>query len=296
MTNPFGDPGQHPENDPHYGQQNPQQPANPYAGDYSSPQQDMNAGYAGGGYQAGYPGGYPGAYQATGPALAPGKFDAVDSLGQAWKIFTEKLGSWLLSSLIYGGIGTVAFFVAYIPFIAMLIANTDETGEFSGPFPVGAASMVGVGFVVMMVLMILWEMVTYREAVYAVGGKKPALKDFFNYRRCGFLFLVYIVVGLLSMLGLIALIVGAIVVGIFLMFAMPAAVFEDVSLDDALKSSVDVVKNNIGQTLLVFLLAMVISAIGGAVIIGSIFAVPLIYIFYAHAYMTATGRPVQRRP
>lgn len=152
-----------------------------------------------------------------------------------------------------------------------------------------------VTFAVAMVSMMLWSYVCYREAVYAVGGKRPEIKDMFTFRRVGILFLLSIVVGLLELVGLLALIIGVFVVSFFLMFAMPAIVFEDMSIGDALKSSYQVAKDNVGQALLLFLLMAVVNGIGGSVVFGVLLTQPLCYLAAAHAYMTATGRPVQER-
>ncbi|AKK03867.1 hypothetical protein [Corynebacterium epidermidicanis] len=235
-------------------------------------------------------------YAATQTTPAPGTFDAMDSISQAWKIFAERPGAWLLSALAYGVAFGLSFLVAYVIFFAYMIANTDEvTGEFTGDF--SPAIIVGMVLLLLvgMVAMILWELVSYREAVYAVGGKKVTFKDFFTFKRCGIMFVVSLAVGLLSVLGVIALIIGAVVVSFLLMFAMTAAVPEGQTVGGAISSSFEVVKNNIVPSLVLFLLLAVINGIGGATYVGIIFTYPLTFLAMSHAYLTAKGLPVQRR-
>lgn len=230
------------------------------------------------------------------PPLEPGKFDAVRSLEQSWRIFAEKPVGWIVSTAIYLGIYFLIFFSGYIALVATMALNTDEeTGEFVGGVPWGLITTFGALMVVALIALVLWELVTRREAVYAVSGKRPEIKDFFTYRRCGVMFLMLIVVGLLTTVGMLGLIIGMFVVAFFLYFAMPAIVFEDMGIGDALKSSYNVVKNNLGQSLLLCLLVIVINGIGGSFVFGVLLTGPLCYLAVSHAYMVATGRPVQER-
>ncbi|MEJ5928697.1 hypothetical protein WG915_08725 [Corynebacterium sp. H128] len=220
-----------------------------------------------------------------------GTFDAMDSIGQAWNIMRENLGAWLLSALTYLGVYLLLFAGVMVGWFVYFVQISAADAAPS----LMALILFFIAICVSVVAMVLYELVLFRESVYAVGGKRPSYRDFFTFRRCSMLFLVSIVVGLLSMLGLIALIIGSIVISFFLGFAMPAAVFEDMTVGAALKSSYEVVKNNVGQSLLLFVLLYLINAAGGTVLVGMIFTIPFTYIAMSHAYMVAVGRPVQRR-
>ncbi|MEJ5998263.1 hypothetical protein [Corynebacterium sp. H130] len=235
---------------------------------------------------------------APGPQpLPPGKFDAIRSLEQGWRIFAEKPGGWIGSAAVYMGIFFVGYLASYFSLIFIFTSRIDEeTGEFDGSnMSWGIIAALAAVLVISIIAALIWELVTVREAVYAVGGKKPEFKDFFTFRRCGVLFLMLIVVGLLATLGMFALIIGMFVVAFFFMFAMFAIVFEDMSIGSALKTSYTVAKENVGQTLLLWLLTSIINGIGGSFIFGVLLTGPLCYIAIAHAYMTATGRPVSER-
>lgn len=223
--------------------------------------------------------------------IPPGSFDAMDSLTQAWRIITEKPLGWLLSSVVYFAIfGVIAFF-GYIIFLV----NVALIPEGSDEFPVMPFVTFCVLLLVGAISLVLWELVLTREAVYAAGGKRPEFKDFFTFQRCGILFVGSILIALASMLGFLVFIIGSFVVSIALMFVMPALVFDDMSIGAAFKSSFEVVKANLGQTLLLFVLIAILNGIGGSLGAATIVTVPFGVIATAHAYMKAAGRPLQHR-
>lgn len=251
-----------------------------------------------GSFEAGYQQGYPSIQQSFTPAppLAPGTFECLRSLEQAWRIFKEKPLSWILPSLVYFGVGIVFYLVGYIQFlIAMTRASDPETGEIEGNFPWTSLTVMIVCVSVFMVCVCLWGFIATREAVYAVGGKRPEFRDLFTFRRVGIMLVLSLLIMLLQIVGLLAFIVGVLVVSFFLLFALPAIVFEGVGFGDALKSSCKVVKENPGQTLLLYLLVAILCGVGSSTFLGIVITQPLCQLAIAHAYMTATGRPVEER-
>ncbi len=87
--------------------------------------------------------------------------------------------------------------------------------------------------------------------------------------RLGGLLMLTLAVTLLSALGLVALIVGAVVVAVYLSLATPAYVLEAQSTGDALRRSWRLVKGSWWRTLGVLLLS---AAVGGVLML--IFAIP----------------------
>lgn len=268
MTNPYNG-GSHPENF-----------------DSANPGYYQGYGASGGGYHQGY---------APQPQLQPGTFDCMRSIEQGWRVFKEKPASWIVGALVFTGISLVLYLVGYIQFIVGMAMNSDpETGDVTS-FPFASFGIFMACLVVLMIASLLWTAIGYREASYAVAGKRPEIKDMFTFRRVGIIIVLSIVVGLLEMLGMLALFIGMFVVAFFLMFALPSIVCEDMGIGEAMKSSYTVVKNNVGQSLLLLVLIMVINGIGGSIIIGVLVTQPICFIAMSHAYLTATGRQVQER-
>ncbi|MDU0479816.1 hypothetical protein QVA66_11300 [Staphylococcus chromogenes] len=289
-NNPFGQQPAQPHGEANGAQGFPTYPNGPEENPFGGSSQPYGQGAYGYEQNQGYQ-----QYNQPQTALQPGKFDAIDSLGQAWKIFMEKPGAWILSSLVYIVIFSVVFFGSYVPMIFSIINSTDPvTGEVKDVNP---TSMVlsGIGILIATIAIMLFQIVCLREAMYAVAGKRPEFRDFFTYKRFGMIFLVSIVVSVLVFLGLIALVIGSLVVGFFLTFATVAAVEEDATVGSSIKNSVNVVKANAVQTLILLLVLIAISAIGGSILIGYVVVYPIVYLSYAHAYRTAQGLPVVRR-
>lgn len=288
MSNPF-DSGNNEPQKPEYGGQESGQESS--YGQQGYGQQD---------YGQPYPGsasGYDQANQYGSPLMQrePGKFDALESIGQGWKVFAERPAAWVVSAIVYMAIFGVLYLVGLVPFIAWNVANTDEYGnQTASPSP----SLIITFFVsvfIAVVVLVLWELVMYRVAFEALSGAKPEIKNFFNYSRVGIIFLTSLVTGLLTILGVIALVIGMFVVAFFLTFAVAAAAVPGATVGDSLKKSFEVVKRNPLQTLIFAILITIINGIGGAVWIGMVITYPITIIATMHALLTATNGPVQQR-
>lgn len=306
MTNPFDPSGksnepQNPFGGEGYGQGQPSSypsypngPQDNYSGGNAQPYgtaDQYNSGYQ-------YGGQFAGGQQSFDPQAshgAAGTFDALDSLGQAWKIFCEKPLSWILASVIYYALYTVIFLGGFLPLIVWSSANTDPYGELEGDMPPGIILLAVVAAIIAIVVLVLFQLVFTRSAVESVQGLKPSIKDFFTFRRVGAILVTVVVAGLLQMLGLIALIIGAFVVAFFLMFAPYAAVPEGQTVGGALRASKDTVLRNVGQSLILVLIIFGLSLVASLTGVATIVTTPLTMIMLAHAYLTANNLNVQRR-
>lgn len=238
-----------------------------------------------------YPGGY-----VENPPLAPGKFDGVKSMEQAWRIFAERPISWIVPAVLAFAVFLVGFLSTYIFLVADMLLHQSEWAEGSEQIPwLYLSSLV----VVLVVFLVVWTIVAtsfYRESVLAVQGKRPEIRDFFKLDRLGMMIAVAIVAGLLSLLGLLAFVVGSIVVGFFLTFVYVAAMVPGMTVGQALKESFQVVKNNVGHTLLLFGVNIVLQWLANFTGVGYVFVFPFMTLTFAHAFLTATGRPTCYRP
>lgn len=223
--------------------------------------------------------------------LAPGKFDALESLTQAWRVFTEKPWSWLLSGAIYLAIFMVCYLGGYFYFtisIAMM-------GEEADSMPIAPLVSFIVALLIGCIALFLWSVITYRESALALTGKRPELGDFFTFRRVGILIVASLILGVLSLLGFLVFIIGTFVVSFFLSFFLPAVAVGGIGIGDAFKSGYQVVRANMGQTFLLFIMNLVVGSSGGVMGLGSLLFVPLLALAHVHAYLRATGRPMEYR-
>ncbi|MEJ5928696.1 hypothetical protein WG915_08720 [Corynebacterium sp. H128] len=298
MSNPFGNPegdaSQNPYGNNPYGSPQPNTGQGGQAGypHNPSPNDPQQAGYQQPGY--GYGGGYPqgGNPQYPGVQSQAGKFDAVNSLEQGWRGFKENPWPWILGMLIYGVIGGLIFLGGIVPTIMWSIENS--ANEATQP-PFGSIIILILATVIFTIVMLILQAINTRNAVRVASGERISLRDFFTFDAVPKIFLVAFLVNIAVNLGSYLVIVGVIVAFLF-MFAGYAAAVPGVGIFDAFAESFTVVKNNLGQALLFLLLAGLIAMLGVlALLIGTLVASPVIVIATAHAYLKATGRPVQER-
>lgn len=118
-------------------------------------------------------------------------------------------------------------------------------------------------------------------AMRGVKGEKVEINDVFegfNHFVQSWIFMIVSVV--LIFIGVMLLVVPGIILLILLIYALPLLVIRDYGAIDAIKESINIAKANFTETIFIFLVAMVISLIGGSIRIGAILTTPFIMIFY----------------
>lgn len=289
--NQFGQPAGEQGAQAGYGQQGNGQP---YGGQQGYGQQQA------GGYQA-YPNqGYANqAYPNQGYAnqgytqQQPGTFDAMQSIGQAWKIFVENPVAWIVGLLAYMVVSYGIFFVGFLPMIMFSVqVQSDPTAQ---P-PAMGMGMMFICIVLFVLMMGLTVLVSYRVAAKAIAGEGISIGDFFNFKGLGLGFGVFVAFMVLYYIGSL-LIVGGLVVAFLFSFATIAAVAKpELGFIGAFKSSFTVSTTNFVQVLVFGIMAFLISLAGTLALgVGSLVAIPVIYIAVTHAYLTAVGGNIRTR-
>ena len=241
-------------------------------------------GYGPAGPQYGQPGygqpGYP-----SGPMPGPNdmgtpSFSATGAVGAAWRLFSANWVPWVVISLVnlvLAGIINVA------PNL-LLDPQTVDTDPWL---------LLGVSSVSSMVAALLSLLVTafmVRGALLEVDGRRPSVGDFFRLTNFLQFFLVSILVGVLTAVGLLALLVGALVVQFFLYWSNIFTIDRDQNAIDAIKSSFESIKANAGELFLLAVLNVVI-VIAGAMLcgVGLLVAAPVTMLSSVYAYRVLTG-------
>lgn len=271
MSTPYNDPGIP---DPYRQQQNPGQ--TPYVGQPFGQQP--------------YPPQPYGSLPQPGTG-AFGPFDVGQSLTYAFKAFAATWTTWIIPQLIY----FAAFFFGYLLFVVpmALSAASGEAAAEELPISAGGGILMSLLGLVLFAVAVVFQLNLYRCAVRVVRGEPVSLSDFFRLRGLGIPFAVMLSVGLLTLLGLVALIVGTLVVAFVLQFALVASVAaRDPGVGSALSASWQVVKNNVGHSILLYLCIYLGSVVGGLTIIGVFVAVPVIALAQAHAFLTSARAPI----
>ncbi|MBN1134355.1 MAG: glycerophosphoryl diester phosphodiesterase membrane domain-containing protein [Methanosarcinaceae archaeon] len=118
-------------------------------------------------------------------------------------------------------------------------------------------------------------------AVKGVKGEKVEINDVFegfNHFVKSWIFLI--VAGVLLFISYMLLVIPGIILSILLIYALPLLVIRDYSAIDAIKESINLAKANFKENIILFLIAMVLTAIGGWIRIGSVLTTPFVMILY----------------
>lgn len=256
----YGQPPQQPPA-PQYGQ--PQQPPSPQ---YGQPQQPPAGAPAYGAPNQGY---------APPPAAGP---QATDSIGAGWERFKLTWTPFVLAQLIWGVIIGALMGI----FIAIIGAVTD--GARLGL--VGIAAFITLFAVI---IAIVFAGAFAGAALKAIDGQQVAIGDFFRPQNIGQLLLLALIYGV-SAAVLSFTIVGPLAIAFFGAFALYFVVDRGMGAIDAIKASIQLAMANVGQTIIIILLAGLISSAGSlACGIGILVTAPIAQLSLAHFYRQLTG-------
>ncbi|MCG7246842.1 hypothetical protein MHK03_02710 [Corynebacterium simulans] len=278
-NNPFGQSGQPVQG----GQPNPDLPSYGEYGEYSA---QGGAGYAGAGNA---PNGNQMSGQLQGP---PPRLDAGDAIGQGFKGFFRNAGPWILAPLAHLVI-MVLLAGVIVAIIAGLAPSTSDPSDPGNTL----ASIGGVFCAVFILLYSFWMTANvYRAAAKETDGQRASFGDFFKSGNTFGLMGHYIAVEIIVIVGFILLIIPGLIAGFFLYFVpFIKADNPEMSLGETFRTSFNLTKNNVGQSLLCIIVGgLLVSLLAYIPIVGLPFALGIqafiMMIFYRHA----TGRPVHR--
>ncbi|WP_166436026.1 hypothetical protein, partial [Cellulomonas shaoxiangyii] len=283
--------GPYPPPPPGYGQPGGAYPPPPGYGQPSGayPPPGQPYGQPGAGAPYGQP--YPGAPRATVDVGASLTW-AFTKFGQSWVAFVVGGLAWsvgiflvvLLVSVAFGGLGA-------------LVQNVDDGGAAAGA---GAAIGLGIGGIVIGALVVLlgalWLAAYVKAALKAADGRQVTIADMFDFSHAGPVFVVGLLVSvaylLVSWTWIVAPLLMLVIV-YFVFFAVHFVVDRDQGAIDAIRSSATLQTREIGTSILVVLVAWVVSAVGAAICgVGALVGTPVAILVSVYAFRRLTGGTV----
>lgn len=264
----------------------PGQPGNqpPGYGQGGSNQQPPSGGGGqppyGGGNQPPYGGGYP---------SSPGGASAGDAFTWGWNAFTRNAAPFVLAMVAYGGLLVIVGIIMFFALFGSLAAANSSTG--------GALALLsgsGILFaIVVWVLVVLMQAGMVRGSLDVADGKPVTVGTFFRFADLGKVMLTVLLLAAGSVLGSLAFGIGALLFGWIAQFTLFFVIGQGQSPIDALKSSYALVRANMAETALLYILVAVASQIGAALcFVGMLVAVPLGMLATAFMYRRLQGQPV----
>ncbi|MCP4436700.1 MAG: hypothetical protein GY812_14530 [Actinomycetia bacterium] len=133
----------------------------------------------------------------------------------------------------------------------------------------------------------------YRAGLGVTQGRAPSFSMFTDGTNFGAYILTVIVVGLGAMVGYLLCIIPGIIWLFFTVFAPLRALDRGEGPGDAIKGSIDMVRDNIGQVLLIIIVSYLIY-IAGALLcgIGLLVSIPVALVAICWTYRVINGEPV----
>jgi uncharacterized membrane protein len=249
----------------------PPPPPPPAAGDYPPP---------------------PGYHPPGGPGVDD--FSVGRAFGWGWAKFRENIGPLALVALAIVGVLVVLGILRTV-FVAGGDAAIDPvTGEVENPGLFGTAVLVSVALaLVQFVVSVIISAGIIKGALEITRGRPLELGTMFKGFDIVQLVVAAILTSLLTFVGLLACLVGAVVVAFFLAFTTYFIVDEGQSAVDAIKSSFGFTKEHAGELVLLFLAIIGANIVGACLCgVGLLVTVPVTILAQAYAYQSLRGQSV----
>lgn len=240
-------------------------------------------------------GGYPpppGYYPPAGPGA--GDFSIGVAFGWGWKKFRENLGPLILVALVIVGVLIVLGIIRVAVAAGGDAAVDPATGQVENPGLFGTAFFFSVLLgLLQFVVSVIVSAGIIKGALDITQGRPLELATMFRGFSLAQLVIASILTSLLTLVGLVVFIVGAIVVAFFLSFTTYFIVDEGQSAIDAMKASFNFTKSHAAELLLLFLAIIGANILGACLCgIGLLVTVPVTILAQAYAYRSLRHQPV----
>ncbi|WP_395693114.1 hypothetical protein [Nocardioides sp.] len=268
---------------------------------YGQPAAPTEGGYGGGEAPPPPPappggaGGYPP------PPPTPGtQWSLGEALSYGWNKFTANAGQILLAVLVLVLVYAAASALAF-GFIALMTSGAscdfnNSTGSLecdngSSFFWRMIVSGVAYGF-----LFVVGQIVAagiIRGALGITEGRPFQMSEFFKTDQLGAVVVASLLVGIATGIGYMLCYLPGIVVAFVTSYTLFFVLDQKLAPVDAIKASFEFIKNNLGNTILWYIVGGLVAAAGAiACIVGLVVTVPLVIIGTAYTYKKLSNQPV----
>ena len=252
------------------------------------------------------PGGYPpppsaeGGYAPPPPGYGLPAFSVGEAFSWAWNKFTKNAIPLVVATLVFGLIAIVLSSLVG-PLLRAVSPETFTSYETAdGLVETSTTSITGAGIAVLLLSNLVQLVLTsvmgsaYFSGLLDIADGRPvSVGSFFRPRSVGSVVVAALIVSVLASVGLLLCIVPGLIVMVLAWFTTVAIVDRTLSPIDGIKASIDIVKRNFGQVLLVWLLSTLITVVGALLCgVGLLVAAPVAYLMQVYAYRKLSGATV----
>lgn len=233
------------------------------------------------------------------PGWPPGPppFELDKAVAWAWRKFRANSTSLVLGSLVVLGAGIVIYVAAFlaarslVPDGRFFLQYDAETGA---PQDLGAyVARMGLTLLLVFVLAIPLSVLSaglVRMCLRIADGESPEFSDVFRVKNPLRIMTTHVLVLMASSIGLLFCYLPGLAFGVFAMFWMHMLLDRDLGSLKSIRASFGLVKHNIGNVLLVFIVCVAFSVAGTyACLIGMLVAGPVVMLIQVYAYRFLSG-------
>ena len=213
------------------------------------------------------------------------RLDVGTAISYGWNKFSENVGPFIMLVI---GVFVAIFVVSLIAQLALIPAINGDNSSFV---------LAMIGFSVAMFLQVAVAVIVqagiYRAGLGVTQGRTPSFSMFTESTNIGPYILTAIVVALGAMVGYLLCFIPGIIWLFFTTFAPLRALDKGEGPGDAIKGSIDMVRNNLGQVFVILLVSYLVY-IAGALLcgIGLLVSIPVALIAVCWTYRVINGEPV----
>ncbi|ATD69597.1 MULTISPECIES: hypothetical protein [Gordonia] len=275
---------------PGYGQQPPQYGQQP---EYGRPQYGQAPPPPPpGAPQYGEMGAYPG-----GPGVPGTKVDVGEAFSWAFNKFKNNVGAMILPGLAVFLLGAALIAVG---FSAVALFGTTERVDYGNGFyyeetslGFGGSVLLALVYAVFIVGLLYIQASIISGAVRVANGEPVTAKSFLTPIRFGPVVGTAILVGIITAIGYALCIIPGIIAMFFLMFSVVATIDKSLSPINAMKTSFELTKSKVGDSIITLLVTYAINLVGVLVCyVGLIVAAPVAQLFLVHCWRRLNGAPI----
>lgn len=196
----------------------------------------------------------------------------------------------LVVGLLYSAIATVLVVGGIAAGIAAMLPMAESASPGDDVPPQAILVFYGIvtlAIVLMVPFMLLWQSGSARAAEVILDGGRPTLRQALvgPFR----VILTALLVGAITVVGLMLLYIPGLIAGVLLMFAIPAAA-RGASPLEALTQSVALVRANLATAIVTYLVISVIGSLAGFLLITVIALIPFLLLFEIGMFERLSGR------
>lgn len=215
----------------------------------------------------------------------PTQLDAGAAFSYSWKKFQEHWKEFVLMVLVVALVSLAGVVLALLALVPAM--SGDSTSAVVGWIAYSAVMLVvlAISFVV--------QAGIYRAGLGVTQGAAPSLGMLVQRTNLGTYIGTVLLVAVASTIGMFLCILPGIAVLFFTAYAPLIALDKGVGPVDAIRRSVDMVKDNLGQVFLLLLLAYAVYYLGSlACYVGLLVSIPVALVMITYSYRVLEGEPV----